>query len=110
VECLTEDGYFSIDIALPDQRIALEFDGPSHFMSDGTNKKTMKTKLRDLLLQQRGWRVVSVPYFEWIKLNKETKTSGLKLMDQRCAFVEEKLAGAGGELPSGANLPDAHRE
>jgi very-short-patch-repair endonuclease len=64
VEHPTEDGYFSIDIALPNQRTALEFDGPSHFMNDGANTKTAKTELRDLLLQKRGWRVVSVPYFE----------------------------------------------
>ena len=62
VEHLTEDGYFSIDIALPNQRIALEFDGPSHFTNDGANTKSAKTELRDLLLQKRGWRVVSVPY------------------------------------------------
>jgi hypothetical protein len=33
VERLTEDGYFSVDVYLPDDDIALEFDGPTHFMN-----------------------------------------------------------------------------
>jgi hypothetical protein len=101
VEHLTEDGYFSIDIALPDQRIALEFDGPTHFMSDGTNTQAMKTKLRDLLLQKRGWRVVSVPYFEWHKHTTEAEENGLELESHRRTYVEEKLAGAGGDPARG---------
>jgi hypothetical protein len=101
VEHLTEDGYFSIDIALPDQRIALEFDGPTHFMSDGTNTQTMKTKLRDLLLQKRGWRVVSVPYFEWDRHTTEAKENGLELGSHRRTYVEEKLAGVGGDPARG---------
>ena len=67
LEALTEDGLFSIDIALPasgqDDRpkTAVEVDGPSHFTSSGG--KTGSTQLRDFLLEQRGWRVVSLPYF-----------------------------------------------
>jgi hypothetical protein len=79
VEHLTEGGYFSIDIALPNQRIALEFDGPSHFTKGGANTKSAKTELRDLLPQKRGWRVMSVPYFEWIELSKKVQDSGLEL-------------------------------
>jgi len=33
VEHLTDDGYFSVDVYLPDANIALEIDGPSHFIS-----------------------------------------------------------------------------
>ena len=31
LECITADGLFSIDLAIVDRRVALEFDGPSHF-------------------------------------------------------------------------------
>ena len=67
LEALTDDGLFSIDIALPESeqesrpKIAVEVDGPSHFTSSGS--KTGNTQLRDFLLEQRGWRVVSLPYF-----------------------------------------------
>ena len=96
VEHPTEDGYFSIDIALPNQRTALEFDGPSHFMNDGANTKSAKTELRDLLLQKRGWRVVSVPYFEWIELNKKAQESGLELAGVRRAYVKGLAVAAPG--------------
>ena len=67
LEALTDDGLFSIDIALPESeqdgrpKTAVEVDGPSHFTSSGS--KTGNTQLRDFLLEQRGWRVVSLPYF-----------------------------------------------
>jgi hypothetical protein len=62
LEYVTEDGYFSIDIYLPDHDIAVEFDGPSHYYSrgnfspgggDSTTTKNAKTELRDLFLDQR---------------------------------------------------------
>jgi hypothetical protein len=31
VERLTNDGYFSVDVYLPDDDVVLEFDGPTHF-------------------------------------------------------------------------------
>ena len=67
LEALTDDGLFSIDIALPESKqdgrpmTAVEVDGPQHFTSSGG--KTGSTQLRDYLLEQRGWRVVSLPYF-----------------------------------------------
>ena len=67
LEALTEDGLFSIDIALPESeqdhrpKTAVEVDGPQHFTSTGG--KTGSTQLRDFFREQRGWRVVSLPYF-----------------------------------------------
>jgi len=63
LEALTDDGLFSIDIALPAKvgeslRIAVEVDGPQHFTSSGC--KTGNTRLRDYLLERRGWRLVSL--------------------------------------------------
>jgi hypothetical protein len=62
----TDDGLFSIDIAvqLPgNQKLAVEADGPTHFLSNG--QPDGATRLRNRLLQARGWRVVSVPVTEW---------------------------------------------
>jgi hypothetical protein len=37
VESLSDGGYFSVDVVLPDHDVAIEFDGPFHFIdtSDG---------------------------------------------------------------------------
>lgn len=64
MEALTADGLFSIDIAMRTERVALEVDGPSHFLR-GTLAPTGPTLARDRLLAARGWRVISLPYFEW---------------------------------------------
>ena len=58
----------SIDIALPDRRIAIEVDGPSHYLGN-TRKPSGTTQLRDRVLKRAGWAVVSVPWFEWVELS-----------------------------------------
>jgi hypothetical protein len=96
VEHVTDDGYFSIDIYLPDHDIAVEFDGPSHYYSrgssslgggDGTTTKNAKTELRDLFLGQRCTKVLTVPWFEFSKFN----ASAVK----RTSYVRELLAKEG---------------
>ncbi len=67
LECITADGLFSIDVAIADRRIALEFDGPSHFTRN-TLEPLGHTRLRDRLLSVMGWQVVSIPFFEWDRL------------------------------------------
>jgi hypothetical protein len=85
VEHVTDDGYFSIDIYLPDHDIAVEFDGPSHYYSngesspedgDGTTTRTAKTELRDLFLGQRCAKVLTVPWFEvnWFNASAAKRT------------------------------------
>ena len=69
-EHLTEDGFFRIDIALQlngGQKLAIEVDGPTHFLSDG---KTLNgsTGLRNRLLEKRGWKVISISVTEWQQL------------------------------------------
>ena len=71
-EHLTEDGFFRIDIALQlngDQKLAIEVDGPTHFLDDG---KTLNgpTVLCNRLLENRGWKVISISVeTEWHHLN-----------------------------------------
>ena len=78
LEALTDDGLFSIDIALPEEseqdgrlNTAVEVDGPQHYTSSGG--KTGSTQLREFLLEQRGWRVVSLPYFAIDAASTDTK-------------------------------------
>jgi hypothetical protein len=96
VEHVTDDGYFSIDIYLPDHDIAVECDGPSHYYNnsdsspedgDSTTTRTAKTELRDLLLGQRCAKVLTVPWFEFSKFN----ASAMK----RTLYVRQLLAKEG---------------
>jgi hypothetical protein len=101
VECLSDCGYFSIDVVLPDHDVAIEFDGPTHFIifSDGgkggapgnaasRTTKTVKTELRDKFLGRRYRTVVSVPWFEWAELNDKGAA-------EKKAYVVAKLTAAG---------------
>ncbi len=81
LECITADGLLSIDLAIVDRRIALEFDGPSHF-SRNTLEPLGHTRLRDRLLSAMGWHVVSIPFFEWDKLHQT---------EQRDAYLERRV-------------------
>ncbi len=73
-EHLTEDGLFSMDIALllPDgTKVAIEVDGPMHFMSNKPDVPTGATLLRNFLLESRGWRVVSIPVTQWDDVSRK---------------------------------------
>jgi very-short-patch-repair endonuclease len=81
LEYITADGLFSIDLAILDRRIALEFDGPSHFTTN-TLEPLGHTRLRDRLLSAMGWCVVSIPFFEWARLHQT---------EQRDAYVKRRV-------------------
>jgi hypothetical protein len=66
---VTVDALLSIDLAIVDRRIAIEFDGPSHFSVDSL-EPLGHTRPRDRLLSVMGWRFVSIPFFDWDKLNR----------------------------------------
>jgi very-short-patch-repair endonuclease len=69
----TEDGCFSIDIAAvtaKGTKLAIEVDGPGHYLRPGYWLDG-PTKARDLALKARGYKVISIPYYEWRKLNTE---------------------------------------
>jgi len=92
IEHVKADGCFSMDIYLPEQDIAVEFDGPTHYyhnIEDSSSSqgarltRTIKTELRDFLLAKQCAKVVTVPYFEW---------DALKSLEERKAYVKDKLA------------------
>jgi very-short-patch-repair endonuclease len=83
LEYTTADGLFSIDLAITDRRIALEFDGPSHFTTN-TLEPLGHTRLRDRLLSAMGWHVVSIPFFDWNRLHNRP--------EQMDAYVKQRLS------------------
>jgi hypothetical protein len=70
LEYIAEGGLFCIDIALkpkaaPEQRVAVEVDGPWHYTRSRPYRELGSTVLRQRLLERYGWRVVSVPVRVW---------------------------------------------
>ncbi|KAK9816979.1 hypothetical protein WJX72_007755 [[Myrmecia] bisecta] len=67
VEFKTQDGGFSIDIAVTTDgaKLAIEADGPTHFTSNAPHEPLGHTITRNALLSAQGWQVVSIPFFEW---------------------------------------------
>ena len=50
--------------------MAIEVDGPSHFLgADGRGPPNGHTLLKRRLLRAAGWRLVSVPFYEWNDLS-----------------------------------------
>jgi len=97
VESLADDGNFSVDVFLTDADVAIEFDGPSHFINTSDSgaasrtTKTMKTELRDMFLRRRYRTVLSVPWFEW---------ADVKGPAQKREYVAEKLRSVGVSIPA----------
>ena len=67
-EKVLAEGY-SLDLVVDcggEELIAIEVDGPSHFVG---REPTGATLLKRRQLRHFGWRLVSVPYWEWAELN-----------------------------------------
>ena len=56
-----------IDILLPEHGVALEVDGPAHFLRN-TGHPMGHTIMKRRLLELYGYRVVSIPHFEWDRI------------------------------------------
>ena len=80
-EIIEQQTGYSLDLALRSSRIAVEVDGPSHFLRDvhGVYWPNGSTRLKQRLLRAAGWRLVSVPFFEWDPLHShETQRNYLQ--------------------------------
>lgn len=90
-EDIVVPGLLAIDAACRGQWLAIEFDGPSHFLRRvGTTYmpeiEKGPTKAKRRFLEGLGWTVVNIRYFEWAKA--ETR-------EARKALILEKLIAAG---------------
>eukprot|EP00928_Gymnodinium_smaydae_P029309 TRINITY_DN22104_c0_g2_i1.p2 TRINITY_DN22104_c0_g2~~TRINITY_DN22104_c0_g2_i1.p2 ORF type:complete len:203 (+),score=39.02 TRINITY_DN22104_c0_g2_i1:1045-1653(+) len=59
-----EVGPYTLDYVLP-QRVAVEVDGYKHFYAF-SRRLTAKSMLKMRVLKAMGWRVVSLPHFQWL--------------------------------------------
>ncbi|GLC56073.1 hypothetical protein PLESTB_001061500 [Pleodorina starrii] len=73
---------YSVDITLPQLRIALEADGPTHTSRTPGGAVLGATAMKRRHLQRLGWHVLNVTYQEWDKLTSESA---------RRAFLQERI-------------------
>lgn len=62
------DRFFSIDIAMPDKKIAIEINGNQHYNRDGSLKSYYQE--RHNLLELNGWNVYEIHYSACFNLSK----------------------------------------
>ena len=82
----------ALDLALPDQKVGIEVDGPSHFIHNmdewSVDQKTQpndelnwswttqemngSTAMKDRLLEKKGWTIVHIPFWEWNRVQGKT--------------------------------------
>ena len=70
----TDEG-LSLDVAQPDEKRAVEVDGPRHYLKDAEGRcvaENGSTRFKSRLLRRLGWDVVHVPFFEWDVLQDTT--------------------------------------
>ena len=82
-EVRTDEGY-SLDVVVQvaDCEVAIEVDGPSHFVGR-SHTPTGATMLKRRQLRAAGWRLLPVPYFEWDRLNASSRREYLSHALQR---------------------------
>ena len=73
IEYVLAEG-ITCDIAFPDARVAVEVDGPSHYLY-GTNELTGKAHFKRRILELLGWTCCTVPYTEWGQLTSPRRRS-----------------------------------
>lgn len=72
----------AVDIALPNERIAIEVDGRHHFTRNSL-RPLGEMFSRTTLLEARGWRIISVPYFQWAGVDEDARRTYLQnLLDR----------------------------
>jgi hypothetical protein len=67
---------FAVDLCIPEQRIAIEVDGPHHFTRNSL-RPMADMFTRTCLLEARGYKVVSVPFFAWEGVEESGRRSFL---------------------------------
>jgi hypothetical protein len=58
--------------------VAVEVDGPSHFCRNDLQRELGATLFKRRMLAKQGWRLVCVPYFEWVSLAPHQQPSYLQ--------------------------------
>jgi hypothetical protein len=78
-------GMVSIDMACRDRMVAIEFDGPYHFLVEAGSGKVSKvengsTKAKRLFLEHLGWKVFNIHYLDWMEAKRKGEEKELLRM------------------------------
>ncbi|KAI8475369.1 MAG: hypothetical protein J3K34DRAFT_404699 [Monoraphidium minutum] len=97
-EACTPDGAFSVDVpaahAASGRRLAIEADGPTHFLRPGREPTGDDTLARNRALAARGFVVVSVPWWEWREVRGAAAAQDSYLLRKVEAAVSGRQEGA----------------
>merc|ERR1712070_612568 len=88
-------GPYHLDFALP-QQVAVEVDGFKHFYAF-SQRLTAKSVLKARVLRAMGWKVVSLPHFEWLP----------KSESERLAYLAKQIETASGLPLAAIRRPEA---
>ena len=69
-----------VDFFSPALNLVLQFDGPSHFLPDGS--ADMSTRLQTRLLESLGYRVRRLSYKQWIVVRRKTREEIIEFLLQ----------------------------
>lgn len=72
---------YAVDVTLPQLKIAIEADGPSH-RSRNTGQPLGPTLMKQRHLQAAGWQLITVAHDDWDKLKRRS---------QKLQYLQEKL-------------------
>ena len=96
-EVIEQQTAYSLDLALRSSQLAIEVDGPSHFLLRDSRSDFYlpngPTLLKRRLLEAAGWRVVSVPFYEW---------NGLREPQEQREYLDRRLGAVGLAVASGS--------
>jgi len=84
-------GMLAIDFACTEQKVAIEYDGPSHFLKalgsgELTSTENGGTKAKRRFLEQLGWTVINMDYRDLMRAQNESMEKG---------WLREKLVAEG---------------
>ena len=71
---------FSLDLAQPESKLAVEVDGPSHYLKDvssGENVVDDATRFKTRQLRTFGWTVAHISFLDW---NHKSESERRKLV------------------------------
>lgn len=69
------------------ENIALEVDGPSHFLRNSGHPMG-HTIMKRRLLTQRGYKVVTVPHFEWDRIPNWASMELRRYLQRKCNLTD----------------------
>jgi len=81
-------GSYYLDIVISENpKIAIEIQGPVHYISDDATEFTPKTKMKGLILSNLGWNIIYINYHDWRYKTQDEKKIILKELIE-CKKIE----------------------